>query len=77
VAEFLLVLIEVNDPEGLPNPVVTKDERITSVSLDWNDMSEDFRAEAIAVLSEYEGEHPRINLALDRLRGDVAGEKPR
>lgn len=69
-----LVLIETGTwLEGLEDPVVTKDDTVTHVALSWDrPMRPEIVAEAIAVLSDYEGEHPRIDTVLRRLRERVS-----
>lgn len=63
-----LVLVETGcRPEGLPDPVVTKDERVTLVSLTWDRLDiETFRL-ALPVLREHRGGHPRIDGTIERI----------
>jgi hypothetical protein len=68
--ETPLVLVELGGAEGLDDPVITKDDRVTVVSLTWDrPMSPNVVDEAIRVLSQHQGEHPRIDLVLERLKG--------
>lgn len=64
-----VVLVEVGtEPEGLAVPVITKDERITNVCLDWStEMPLDLIEAAIGVLAPIRGDHPRFGIVLDRL----------
>ena len=66
-----LVLIEIG-VDDMPNPVVTKDERVTCVSVDWSaatadELPSEYIAEVRAVLGPIRDEHPRFAYVLDRL----------
>ncbi len=68
-----IVLIEVGDPD-LPNPVVTKDERVTTVTLTWDEeMEPELIEEAWLILNGLRGEHPRFAVVLDRLEAIQGG----
>jgi hypothetical protein len=63
-----VVLVEVGASDYLPDPVVTKDDRVTLVSLTWKArMEPELVAEARAVLEPIRSEHPRFAWVLDRL----------
>ncbi|HEV8420617.1 MAG TPA: hypothetical protein VGR13_04610 [Actinomycetota bacterium] len=64
-----LVLIEVGNPDGLDDPVVTKEDHVTVVSINWEQpMHPSVLGRIVRTLEEYRGEHPRIDLVLERLR---------
>lgn len=63
-----VVLIEVG-VHGLDDPVVTKDESVTTVSLNWRtDMPAEVVAEARRVLEPLRHDHPRFAAVLIELR---------
>lgn len=68
-AEPPVILIEAGtEPEGLPVPVITKDQRITSVSIDWStEMSAELVERAIRALTPLRDDHERFAITLDRL----------
>lgn len=79
-----VILVEVGtEPEGLPRPVITKEDSITCVSLDWEaEMDLDLIDRALAVLRPLRDDHPRFAITVDRLElrrqkaNDLDGKGP-